>query len=136
MKSIVTLILFLSLNRVFGQTDKEHPIDVELETCLSYSENQTTIGMTQCVVRAIEKWDKELNTKYQLLLNLLTDEQKVKLRNAQRQWLAFRDKEIEFSNQLYTDMQGTMWGIVAAQTKLELTRQRTLELTKYISNLN
>ena len=44
-------------------------------------------------------------------------------------------KEIEFSNQLYYDMQGTMWIPVAAQTKLDLTRKRTIELKNYIANL-
>ena len=32
-------------------------------------------------------------------------------------------------------MEGTMWIPVAAQTKLELTKQRALEIKDYITNL-
>lgn len=84
---------------------------------------------------ATEKWDTELNKTYKELLDLLTTEQKEKLKIAQREWIEYRDKEIEFSNQLYYDMQGTMWIPIAAQTKLDLTRKRTIELESYIANL-
>jgi uncharacterized protein YecT (DUF1311 family) len=135
MKLTLTAILFCLLNLAFGQTEKEHPIDIELQNCLDSSENYTTKGMTDCVVRATEKWNLELNKNYQKLLNLLTAEQKEKLKITQREWVEYRDKEIEFSNQLYYDMQGTMWIPVAAQTKLDLTRKRTVELERYITNL-
>ncbi len=135
MKLTLTAILFCFLNLAFGQIDREHPIDIGLQNCLDSSENYTTKGMTDCVVRATEKWDEELNRSYQKLLTLLTIEQKEKLKIAQRDWVEYRDKEIEFSNQLYYDMQGTMWIPVAAQRKLELTRERTIKLESYIANL-
>ena len=91
--------------------------------------------MTDCVVQATEKWDLELNKNYQKLLNILTAEQKEKLKLTQREWVEYRDKEIEFSNQLYYDMQGTMWIPIAAETKLDLTRKRTVEPENYIANL-
>lgn len=119
----------------YGQIDSTYQIDKELQDCLDSSENYTTKGMTDCVGLATEKWDTELNKAYKELLNLLTDEQKEKLKIAQRKWIEYRDKEIEFSNQLYYDMQGTMWIPVAAQTKLDLTRKRTIELKNYIANL-
>jgi uncharacterized protein YecT (DUF1311 family) len=135
MKLTLTIILFCSLNLVFGQTDNKHNIDIELQNCLDSSENYTTKGMTDCVIQATVKWDKELNKNYQKLLTLLTAEQKEKLRIAQRQWVAYRDKEIELSNQIYSDMEGTMWIPISAETKLELTKQRTLVLEGYIANL-
>ena len=66
---------------------------------------------------------------------MLTAEQKEKLKIAQREWIEYRDKEIEFLNKLYYDMQGTMWIPVAAQTKLDLTRKRTIEHESYLANL-
>ncbi len=135
MKLTLTAILFCFLNLSFGQTDKKHPIDIELQNCLDSSENYTTKGMTDCVVRATKKWDEELNKKYQELLHLLPSEQKEKLKIAQRQWIEYRNKEIEFSNQIYSEMQGTMWIPVFAQTKLELTKQRALVIEGYIANL-
>lgn len=135
MKLTLTAILFCLLHLAFGQTEKEHPIDLELQNCLDSSENYTTKGITDCVVRAAEKWDEELNKKYQELLTLLTVEQTDKLKIAQRKWVEYRNKEIVFSNQLYYDMQGTMWIPVATQIKLDLTRKRTIELESYIANL-
>tara|TARA_B110000093_G_C12769228_1_gene325853 strand:+ start:26 stop:613 length:588 start_codon:yes stop_codon:yes gene_type:complete len=135
MKLTLTAILFCFLNLAFGQTDKEQQIDTELQNCLDTGENYTTKGMTDCVVQATEKWDLELNKNYQKLLNILTAEQKEKLKLTQREWVEYRDKEIEFSNQLYYDMQGTMWIPIAAETKLDLTRKRTVEPENYIANL-
>lgn len=135
MKLTLTSILFCFLNLAFGQTVKEYQIDIELQNCLDSSENYTTKGMTDCIIVATEKWDKELNKKYQELLTLLTNEQIEKLKIAQRHWIEYRDKEIEFSNQIYTDMQGTMWIPVAAQTKLELSKQRAIEIEGYIADL-
>jgi len=135
MRIILTLILFFAINIVFGQTDKVYPIDVELKTCLDSSINYTTKGMTDCLVQASKEWEKELNKNYQKLLKLLSDEQKGKLINAQNQWIIYRDKELEFTNQLYGDMQGTMWILVEVQSNLELTKQRSLEFSNYISNL-
>lgn len=65
----------------------------------------------------------------------MTVEQKEKLRIAQRKWIECRDKEIEFSIQIYSGMQGTMWIPVSAQTKLDLIRQRTVDLESYIADL-
>ena len=91
--------------------------------------------MTDCVIQATVKWNKELNKNYQKNLTLFTAEQKEKFRIAQQKWIAYRDKEIELSNQIYSDMEGTMWIHISAETKLELTKQRTLVLEGYIANL-
>jgi len=135
MKIVLTLILIFTLNIVFGQTANTYPIDIELKTCLDSCVNYTTKGMTDCFIQSTEKWESELNLNYQKLQKLLTNVQKEKLINAQKQWLVYRDKELEFSNQLYLGMQGTMWIPVAVESKLELTKQRSLEFSNYISNL-
>ena len=129
------MILIFTLNIVFGQTANTYPIDIELKTCLDSCVNYTTKGMTDCFIQSTEKWESELNLNYQKLQKLLTNVQKEKLINAQKQWLVYRDKELEFSNQLYLGMQGTMWIPVAVESKLELTKQRSLEFSNYISNL-
>ena len=135
MKYILIITFFLSFIKVHGQTNEKNPIDIELQVCLESEENFTTAGMTECVSKAIESWDKELNKNYQGLLNLLTSEQKEKLKESQRQWIKFRDSEIVFSNQFYSDMLGTMWIVVASQKQLDLTKQRALELSEYITSL-
>jgi len=134
MKLISILLMFLALNQVSGQT-KKYKIDAELNACLDSAENQSTHGTIICISRATVKWDKELNENYKELMLLLTAEQKNKLKTAQRQWIVYRDKEIEFSNKLYSDMEGTMWQPIAIEKKLKLTKDRAIELDDYIMNL-
>lgn len=135
MKIVLTMILTIFSVITYGQVNSTSQIDNELQNCLDSSKNYTTKGMIDCVSTATQKWDTELNKAYIELVDLLTTEQKEKLKIAQREWIEYRDKEIEFSNQLYYYMQGTMWIPVSAQTKLDLTRKRTIELESYIANL-
>jgi len=120
---------------VYGQTDNIHQIDKELQDCLDLEENYTTKGMVDCINSTTTKWDAELNKRYKKLLSLLTVEQKEKLKIAQRKWIEYRDKEIKFSIQIYSDMKGTMWILASAQTNLNLTRQRAIDFENYITDL-
>lgn len=135
MRRIMTTLFLTTFLLLHGQSEKKYPIDFELQKCLGSNENSTTQGMTECIVKAADSWDKELNKNFKILLGLLTVEQKEKLKESQRQWIKYRDKELEFSRSFYTQMQGTMWIPVAAQTRLKLTKQRTVELSDYISTL-
>ena len=135
MQITLTIILTIFSVITYGQVDSTYQIDKELQDCLNSSENYTTRGMTDCVSEPTEKWDIELNKAYIGLFDLLTTEQKENLKIAQREWIEYREKDIVFSNQLYYDIQGTMWIPVAVQTKLDLTRKSTIELENYIANL-
>jgi uncharacterized protein YecT (DUF1311 family) len=132
-------IIFLTLIQVvnlYGQTEKEeHNIDKHLKECLDSAENQTTVGMIGCSIRAEKEWDRELNTNYNLLISKLSSEEKEKLKSAQRNWVLYRNKEMEFATTMYVNLQGTMWRTVMADRQTELTRQRTLELKTYYENL-
>ena len=132
-------ILFLTLIQVvnaYGQTQtEEHIIDKHLRECLDSTENQTTVGMTACSIRVGKEWDNELNKNYNLLISKLSVDEKEKLRSAQRNWILFRDKEIEFASTMYINLEGTMWRIVLADRQTELIRQRALELKAYYDNL-
>lgn len=135
LKYVITLITFIgSLNILLGQA--KHPIDLALQQCLDSEDHFTTKGMTDCVLKALENWDSELNKNYNELLKLLSDTQKEKLKTSQIKWIEFRDKEIDFSNQFYYDMQGTMWHTIATDRKLELTKNRALELLSYVLNIS
>jgi len=135
MRTRLTTLLLLTFLLVYGQTEKDHPVDIELQKCLDSKENSTTQGMTQCVIKAADSWDIELNKNYKTLLGLLNEEQKEKLKVSQRQWIKYRDSELEFSRSFYNQMQGTMWIPIAARTRLDLTKQRAQELLGYISTL-
>jgi len=136
-KYMVIMLLAFRVVYSYGQTDtKEHPIDRHLRECLDSAENQTTVGMSRCAVEAGKEWDRELNKNYDLLMSQLSVDEKQKLKDAQRNWILYRDKEIEFARTMYFNLQGTMWRIVIAQRQTELTRQRALELKEYYDNLH
>lgn len=135
MKTIVTLILTTTYFISFGQEITEKEIDDELLISLDSHENYTTQGMTQCMFEATKKYEILLNLKYNQLISILKNEQRESLKIAQKEWLKFRDQELIFSNEFYNNMEGTIWIPVAAETNLNLTRQRVSELDKYISIL-
>jgi uncharacterized protein YecT (DUF1311 family) len=90
--------------------------------------------MTSCVNDATKKWDNELHKKYKELMSIL-DSRRDLLRASQREQLLFVNKELEFSNKFFIDMEGTMWIPISAQTKLDITRNRVEELANFFSLL-
>jgi uncharacterized protein YecT (DUF1311 family) len=133
MKYFLTLIQVVN---AYAQTEvEEHIIDKQWRECLDSTENQTTVGMTACSIQAAKVWDKELNKNYRLLMSKLSGDEKEELKNAQRNWILYRDKEMEFASIMYINLEGTMWRIVLADRETEMTRQRALELKVYYDNL-
>lgn len=116
-------------------TETRHPIDIRLEECLSIDSNYTTYGMMRCEAIARDEWDKEMNKYYNLLITELSEEDVDRLRASQRQWLKFRDKEVDFSSQMYYGMEGTMWRVVAASSHTDIIKTRALELKSYYEML-
>ena len=125
------VVAWLSVAPLWAQEELKHPIDQQLEDCHSIGKNQTTHGMIACEEAARAAWDVELNKNYKLLMAKLTAPEQEKLRASQRQWLLYRDKELDFSGQMFYNMDGTMWLVVAAGRRTEIVRSRALELKDY-----
>lgn len=96
----------------------------------------STADELQCLQVTHLAWDKLLNQSYQLLLKRLPRAEKAALQHAQREWLAFRNAEWESLDKRYAAQQGTMYLIFHAAKRMELTRQRAIELSDYIALLN
>lgn len=109
----------------------QHPFDIDLETCLSVPDNQTTIGMITCFQTAEQAWDAELNANYKLLMDMMTPPEAELLRSAQKAWLAFRDKENMYASTALNNLGGTMYMVQAAERSYALVKQRALELGIY-----
>ena len=135
MKILLILILSIYSLNSFGQSLKEADIDEKLLLCLSLNENSTTQGMTNCMIDAADAYEDLMNFKYNQLLDLLTIEQKDFLIITQKEWIDFRERELSFANQLYESIGGTMWIPIKVEHRLNLTKQRTFEIDKYISIL-
>jgi uncharacterized protein YecT (DUF1311 family) len=115
------------------QPTKEHKIDIALSTCIK--KDGSTIGMISCLITANTEWEKELNRTFKLLLSKLDTSDQRRLRESQRQWITYRDKEILFFMQLY-DRDGTMWNVIKNETGMKLTRQRAIELLDYYETIS
>ncbi|KAF2081854.1 lysozyme inhibitor LprI family protein [Flavobacterium sharifuzzamanii] len=136
MKKIFVLIFLLLLSIVaFSQTKKENPIDVLESKCLN-KDNISNADMCNCTIQARESWDKELNKYYNLLKTKLPKEAFETLKESQKQWLVYRDKEYSFiSKYFYEVKQGTMWYAVAENKKKEIVKARAVELEVYYKML-
>jgi len=129
-KTFILIFLFLSVV-AFSQTKKEYPIDVLESKCLN-KENLSNADMCNCTIQARESWDKELNKYYNLLKTKLPKEAFETLKESQKQWLVYRDKEYAFiSKYFYEVQQGTMWYAVAENRKKEIVKSRAVELEGY-----
>ena len=135
MKYLLTLSLGLfTYTACLAQAAGEaHPIDQELDACMSTSDGQSTYGMITCYQQAEEAWDAELNRLYKALMATLEKEDQDRLRAAQRAWIAYRDAEYSFSGEMYYAMEGTMYRIMAAGREMEMVRTRALEFQEYYS---
>lgn len=132
MKNILLLLLFTS-SLCFAQNKpaKEHAIEKNLKECLAAPAGASTAGMISCTIAAKNAWDAEMNKYYKLLLDVLNTDGKLKLKEAQRQWIVFRDKEMAFSSAVFTAKEGTMWRVIAANNNLEIVKKRAQELKEY-----
>lgn len=116
-----------------AQETPKHPIDKALEACLD--KDSTTAGMTNCIGKAYEKWDKELNRIYAELMKKLSPEGKVNLKDAQLQWLKFRDSEFKLQDSIYSTLEGTMYIPMRASDRMELVKKRAVELKSHLELL-
>jgi uncharacterized protein YecT (DUF1311 family) len=120
--------------RAEKEKGKPHPIDAAYEACTD--KDPSTAGMLACAVEAEAAWDKELNGAYRELVNALKGRQLEALREAQRAWVAQRDKEHALQEAIHGELQGTMWGPVMADQRASLVKTRALHLRAYKSFLD
>lgn len=83
---------------------KMRTVDEELNDMLSYA--QSTADMINAVNYASEAWDKELNNIYKILMNDLSKEEQISLKNKQREWIKRRDSKI---NEAVEDSGAAQW---------------------------
>jgi uncharacterized protein YecT (DUF1311 family) len=112
---------------------KEHPIDKQVQKCID-SIGNTTAGMLECGNLEYNQWDAELNRYYKKLMTVLSPGAKIILKEAQVNWLAYRDSEFKLCAAVY-NKDGTMWGPIKKQRQVEIVRARAIELELYYQML-
>ncbi|UII26719.1 DUF1311 domain-containing protein [Fulvivirga maritima] len=130
---IITALAFITSLSVKAQN--EHAIDLKQKDCLQNA--ISTMDMIKCQTDAGEAWDKELNKYYQLYMAATSEENKIILKAAQREWMVYRDKEYELINHhYYIELQGTMWRPIAAGERAKIIKERALQLKNYYEELD
>lgn len=67
-------------------------------------------------------------------MTTLDDEEKVALRDSQREWIKFRDKEIDFAENLYSKKDGSIWRLSTPNVMTNLMENRIRELASYVGD--
>jgi len=99
--------------------------------CTNKPSHASNAATADCYRTETAIWDDLLNENYKRLAADLDDEQKAKLREMQRAWIAYRDSTCGF---YYTKIQGTMAGPMTAACTARETARRAV-LLKFFSGL-
>jgi uncharacterized protein YecT (DUF1311 family) len=97
--------------------------------CTKKPENQAGLTQADCYRVEQEIWDGLLNETYKELQGDLDEDQKTKLRDMQRAWIAARDATCEF---YHVKIQGSMAVPMSANCLLGETARRALFLKTMI----
>jgi uncharacterized protein YecT (DUF1311 family) len=131
---LIALMIFLFYSPFqYAGVPGEHAIDTWLTGCMD--KDPSTRGMNSCLGQAYEKWDVELNRVYRELSGKLDMEARAVLRETQRAWIAFRDRELAWLAKFYGGMDGTMYSTMLAADRVELVRKRALTLLSLLDVL-
>ena len=84
-----------------------------------------------------KEWEKEMNKVYDLIIKKLSAKEKTKFKDEQNKWLKDREVKVQKAYEKYTEEEGPrMAGELAANERLDITKNRVLELAKKYDGLN
>ena len=110
---------------------------IELTASFIDEKYYSTADMHNTLSFKITEYDKLLNKYYKLLMNRLSNEDKVKFKEAQRVWLKYRDSEAKINSEIIAPNQymggGTMWPLVAGARTFEIIKERVCSLYEFIT---
>lgn len=133
--TVFLVLFFIAASPPFAEEKEkqQHPIDAWLGKCIEA--DFATAGMTNCALKAMEMWDREMNRTYKELMKKLPGKQKALLKQSQIQWVKFRDVEFNFTSEFYGSFEGTIWQNTLAGEKLNVVKDRALRLQMYLNYL-
>jgi hypothetical protein len=114
------------------QIEEKHPIDLFLTACLADTNNYTTMGMTQCTVDAYELWEQRLDSISGRLRQIIPAHIRADFERSQRKWEEYAEAQQDFSDELFSQMNGTMYIPIRVNNHLEVLRERVLLLEAFL----
>jgi uncharacterized protein YecT (DUF1311 family) len=132
----VLLLLFsmgIAAAEPFCGGDAPHPIDVWFDKTI---ESKTTTADIRAVqAEAHQRWDAVLNQLYKDVMAKLSGHDGEQFKQAQRNWLRFREAEMQFlSTAVYTD--GTMAPVILSDIGLKMLKTRVCQLMTHLAELD
>lgn len=88
------------------------------------------MAMVECITEEHARWDKMLNDDYRKLMGSLDADAKAALKDAQKAWLAFREKECQFA--YVSNGGGTLSRMAANDCMMQMTAERATALRALI----
>lgn len=92
--------------------------------------------MNQCSITAQNAWEKEIKKTLSQLKSVLDKESYKSLIKAQNAWERYKVDEFEAIGNMLKDKQGTMYLNVDNGLKVNIVRQRALQLQEYLKTIN
>ncbi|HHA1429937.1 TPA: lysozyme inhibitor LprI family protein [Enterobacter hormaechei subsp. xiangfangensis] len=109
-------------------------IDSTLQKCKM--DAVSTIDSQNCYTKATTAWDAELGNQYKLLMKDQPENVRTILRDSQRQWIKYKDSYNKGIEEFYQKEEGTIWSLIAAESKINIIRDKTLDLYRLRNSTN
>ncbi len=128
------------LKEFSSSLDLEFTVDkfkIDKKMDLELNNDYTTSGMLQATYNSYVSYDDLLNKYYKKLLKKLNHEDKETLKQAQRNWIKFRNSEIKLNNLIAKDEYsggGTIQQLFIASRNLDLVKNRLDEIYEYLNS--
>jgi uncharacterized protein YecT (DUF1311 family) len=137
MKPFITIVFMLFatcplLSRA-QQTAEESPIDVAYYKCLA--KDSSASGIAGCAFKAYGEWEDEVNKYYSRLLHMARkDTSGPSVENAQAAWMTYREQEFKVYDNMF-NIPGNEWVRLRSESRIDVMRQRAMELRRYYEAL-
>ena len=106
----------------------EHPIDRQLERCLSAA--HATMPRAECYTTAYKAWENDIAVSEKKLLK--KEKQKGAVAAAQKIWEKERDSRFKEIAGKYNTMRGTLYIPLRIKLRMEVLRARALDLERQL----
>ncbi|CAN7282488.1 DUF1311 domain-containing protein [Trinickia sp. LjRoot230] len=132
MKRTASLLMLMILAVPIASAQKKgDPIEAQLDACLGAPAGQTTAGMIDCSHKAYLAYDKRMNDVYQRIMHNADPQSRTLIRNAQRQWLAYREAQRQADNGPWRADRGSIASVDIEALNVDAIRARIAELNYY-----
>ena len=140
MKKILFLIMILAAISVFaGKYENEltERMKAAEEKAQAGWDSGVRADMVNASVDLDDAWEKEVNKVYDLILKKLPAKEKTKFKAEQQKWIKDRETKTTKAYNNYVAEHGErMAGELSANNRLDITKNRALELAKKYDRLN